>query len=157
MATCRVVPSPRHSPPGLLTGHGSCSIEPHPRASEASSSSRSPARRCTCATELCKGGIRDEAPAWSPDGTLIAFSRERNIFVIGPDGRELTRLTDCPPSRRPNDCESSSPTWSPDGSNIAFNRPDGVYVMNANGKDIRRIGPQGARAPAWQPQGVSPA
>ena len=114
-------------------------------------------RLTTCATELCKGGIRDEAPAWSPDGTLIAFSRERNIFVIGPDGRELTRLTDCPPSHRPNDCESSSPTWSPDGSNIAFNRPDGIYVMNADGTDIRRIGPQGARAPAWQPQGVSPA
>jgi Tol biopolymer transport system component len=40
----------------------------------------------------------DGSPAWSPDGTCIAFSSERDgnkdIYVMNADGRGQTRLTD---------------------------------------------------------------
>jgi len=39
-----------------------------------------------CLSQLCAGGAREANPAWSPDGGLIAFSRERNIFLVRPDG-----------------------------------------------------------------------
>lgn len=44
--------------------------------------------------------FEDASPAWSPDGTLIAFTRsahngpvdQREIYVIGPDGQGLRRI-----------------------------------------------------------------
>jgi Tol biopolymer transport system component len=39
---------------------------------------------------------RDAAPAWSPDGTRIAFYREEGevsaIFLVNADGSDLVRL-----------------------------------------------------------------
>ena len=39
----------------------------------------------------------DDAPDWSPDGTRIAFRRERGadgaIYTVGPDGSRLTRVS----------------------------------------------------------------
>ena len=77
-------------------------------------------------------GVR---PAWSPDGTRIAFQAERDgnvdVYVMDVDGGNVTRLTDDP-------APDSEPTWSPDGTRIAFvSRRGGnadVYVMTANGE-----------------------
>src|SRR5918995_6094775 len=77
----------------------------------------------------------DRWPAWSPDGTKIAFSRQvypytrDEIYVMNADGSGLTRLTN-------NDTEDSVPTWSPDGTRIAFSSHrtgfDEIWVMNAD-------------------------
>jgi Tol biopolymer transport system component len=73
-------------------------------------------------------------PAWSPDGTQIAFRSDRDgssdVYVINTDGTGLQDLTDDP-------AFDWAPSWSPDGSQIAFqtNR-DGdweIYIMNADG------------------------
>jgi Tol biopolymer transport system component len=74
------------------------------------------------------------SPAWSPDGTKIAFAANRTgnreIYVMDSDGSNQTRLT-----RNPKD--KGSPVWSPDGTKIAFIwHPDGsseIHAMNTDG------------------------
>ena len=57
------------------------------------------------------------APAWSPDGTRLAFlsdrSDKRQIYVIDPHGGEAERLTSVEEG-------VSSFAWAPDGRTIAF-------------------------------------
>jgi len=56
----------------------------------------------------------DGNPAWSPDGTRIAFDSnipgklDQDIYVIHADGTGLTRLTDSPAADK-------SPVWQPMG------------------------------------------
>ena len=94
-------------------------------------------------------------PAWSPDGTLIAFASARegsfDIYIVNADGTGTRRLT----SSNAND---QGPTWSPDGSRIAFSRSsDGghVWVMNADGTGARRLTDELAEEgePSWSPDG----
>ncbi|MEP7225358.1 MAG: DPP IV N-terminal domain-containing protein [Actinomycetota bacterium] len=91
-------------------------------------------------------------PAWSPDGTKIAFSSRRSgsfdVYVMNADGTGTQRLT----STKDHD---SHPTWSPDGTQIAFARSGDVYVMNADGSDAHRISDPTAEEsePAWSPDG----
>lgn len=90
-------------------------------------------------------------PAWSPDGTRIAFTTNRGatngrsfIALISPNGSGFLRLV---PGRRP--------AWSPDGSRIVFvggaDAP-GIYVVNADGSGLARITDNPAdTAPSWGP------
>jgi Tol biopolymer transport system component len=56
-------------------------------------------------------------PAWSPDGTRIAFSSSRDgnyeIYTMEPDGYGVERLTY-------TDEAEAEPAWSPDGRQIAY-------------------------------------
>ena len=67
-------------------------------------------------------GARDQMPAWSPDGTQIAFRSNRSgrtgIWVMPAEGGPATELTS-----GPWDLESG-PDWSPDGTQIAFSASD---------------------------------
>jgi dipeptidyl aminopeptidase/acylaminoacyl peptidase len=60
------------------------------------------------------------SPAWSPDGSRIAFtadSRESghfDIFTVQADGSGLVNLTNS------SDEEEMYPAWSPDGTRLAF-------------------------------------
>jgi Tol biopolymer transport system component len=73
-------------------------------------------------------------PAWSPDGSQIAFARGSSIMVVNPDGSGLRTLATCP------GCTGleSGPTWSPEGRRVAFAASDAnydgvIYVANVVG------------------------
>ena len=106
-------------------------------------------------------GLGDiSGPAWSPDGTRLAFhafsktNAAWDIYVQNADGSGLTNLTD----HRADDFE---PTWSPDGRQIAFlsDRDQSgkaeIYLMNADGTRPTRLTWHAATQsrPAWSPDG----
>jgi WD40-like Beta Propeller Repeat len=108
----------------------------------------------------------DTDPAWSPDGSKIAFVRFREggagIWVVNADGTGTRRVTDGGPDVDGTDL---GPAWSPDGSRIAFAREGrpakaatgntDIYVVNADGTDVVRLtdDPMMEYAPTWSPDG----
>lgn len=101
----------------------------------------------------------DARPAWSPDGTRIAFESlsdgKRSIWVMQADGQGLRRVTD------PNGLAAdSSPAWSPDGTQIAFDSDrDGnpeIYVVGLDRTVTTRLTSNTASDgfPAWSPDGT---
>lgn len=90
-------------------------------------------------------GIEDFDPAWSPDGSRVAFVSRRNgnvpdnvlqidreIFIMNRDGSSQQRLT-------ANFGAEAEPAFSPDGTEIVYvGTPDqlnvpGIYKINAAG------------------------
>jgi Tol biopolymer transport system component/DNA-binding winged helix-turn-helix (wHTH) protein len=86
----------------------------------------------------------ERAPAFSPDGTRIAFAwngdaasaGKFDLYVKAMDSEQLLRLT-----RSPSDWLHAA--WSPDGSTVAFTRKlegaTGVYLVPALGGAERRL------------------
>jgi Tol biopolymer transport system component len=92
--------------------------------------------------KLAEGGGFLGSPAWSPDGTKIAFTGNRGgVYVMKTDGSDQRKLA-----------EGDSPAWSSDGTKIAFVGTGGIYVMNADGSGQRKLahGDQ----PTWSPDGT---
>jgi dipeptidyl aminopeptidase/acylaminoacyl peptidase len=73
--------------------------------------------------QLTDGDYEDAAPAWSPDGALVAFvsnrdddwdlTTVRDVYVIEAEGGEPKPITS-------GEGACDSPAWSPDGSLISF-------------------------------------
>jgi len=106
-------------------------------------------------------------PAWSPDGTRIAFrstqaaTGRRQIYIVGSDGRTPRPLL----ISQAND---DSPAWSPDGQRIAFasdranpgsrNQPGTfeIYVYDLTTRTLEQLieSDQTAHYPAWRPRSL---
>ena len=99
----------------------------------------------------------DVVPAWSPEGSRVAFTSRRTgndeILVMGDDGTAQVNLTNHPG-------KDEHPTWSSDGGRIAFGSDrDGqfdVWVMNADGSGVTNLSnnPTFDNYPDWSPDGA---
>jgi Tol biopolymer transport system component len=87
-------------------------------------------------------------PAWSPDGTKLAFASGGEIWVINADGTNQQRLT----MTASTDID---PAWSPDGSKIVFAKGgSGISVINADGTNETPLTTNGGIQPSWSPDGT---
>lgn len=94
---------------------------------------------------------RGDAPAWSPDGSQLAFVRDNKIWTIDTDGTGEHVLID----------NAHAPAWSRDGSILSFSREDPcgkavctehVYYMKAGRPStVKLVGPvfTGSRRVLW--------
>ncbi|MCD4685863.1 MAG: DPP IV N-terminal domain-containing protein [Anaerolineae bacterium] len=83
---------------------------------------------------------RDAAPEWSPDGTAIVFTRDEEIWLMQPDGRDQYPLVD-DPTALPG--AVSGTAWSPDATRIAFSCDIGgnyeLFVINVDGTGLEQL------------------
>jgi Tol biopolymer transport system component len=87
----------------------------------------------------------DSFPAWSPDGSRMAFTHNGEIWVMDADGSGAHTL-----GRR-----GEEPTWAPEGRRIAFaSSQGGIATIRADGTHLRRLTEGGDSAPSWSVRGV---
>jgi len=118
---------------------------------------------------LTNDAASDVNPAWSPDGSKIAFVTDRDntrdghaeIYVMNADGTNPVRLA--------GGLGAVQPAWSPDGSKIAFAGAYlcggecyfALYLMNSDGSGVKELVgshppfafPTTFSGPAWSPDG----
>ena len=109
---------------------------------------------------LTSGNSVNTQPAWSADGSTLAFSSVRNsqsaIYLIDADGQNLRRLNQ-------STLWQTAPSWAPDGTAIAFlardNSKAGVdlHIVRLSDAALTVVGGNGLEkgpdAPVWSADG----
>jgi Tol biopolymer transport system component len=84
-------------------------------------------------------GFSDDSPAWSPDGTKVAFNREA---IDESTSRIMVLNTKTGGARQVQvvrGVERSDPAFSPDGHSLAFKRSDGIWIVGLDGSNPHRV------------------
>lgn len=110
--------------------------------------------------QLTEGPFYEYSPAWSPDGSEIAFGRfGTGIFVIPALGGPERKLVSVEESARPH------VAWSPDGNHVAYtdrpasDQPYGLRLLPRSGGDPRVLTAppatyEGDASPVFSPDGT---
>jgi Tol biopolymer transport system component len=88
---------------------------------------------------LTTGLAAESDPAWSPDGSRIAFTRGTDVVLLTFGDGSVTRLA-----------AGRQAAWSPDGSAVVFVGADGLFVVNADGSGLRRLTAGVHSQPTWR-------
>lgn len=102
----------------------------------------------------------DNTPAWSPDGTHIAFGRYNDLYMAGDiyvmyaDGSGLTNIT----LSDYDEYNYIDPAWSPNGRQLRYDDCYRCRDFRASTVDLVRSAPQLSincrRHPDWSPDGI---
>jgi TolB protein len=106
---------------------------------------------------LLSEGTTDYDPVWSPDGSTIAFTSDRegsaDLFRVKPDGSAIERLTDSP-------AYDDQAAFSPDGKQLVFvsTRSGGtsdLWTIDLASRRTKALtsGAGGDFRPSWSPDG----
>jgi len=98
--------------------------------------------------QLTFGDRNDGSPAWSPDGSRLAFVRQHDkkpqIWVLPLRGGEAFRVTDA-------EFGASNPHWSPDGQKILFSSTIPEWAIDGEPTwNYERPGRDFEDAPNWK-------
>jgi TolB protein len=110
-------------------------------------------------TRLTSAPGTEAYPAWSPDGTTIAFLSDRTgipqVWLMHADGTEQRQLT------FDSTWKDQVPDWRPDGSQLAYvadTAPDSggdIWVIDSDGSDPRPLTAGSTLVgTAWSPDGT---
>ncbi|MFD8087666.1 amidohydrolase family protein [Kitasatospora sp. NPDC059722] len=115
------------------------------------------------ASALTAPGLEPTRPAWSPDGSALAFCAYQgggfHLWTMAPDGSDLRQLTSGP-------WDDRGVSWSPDGRFLAFSSERGGDAVAGSSYDIWTVEVATGRLarltdradaedydPAWHPDG----
>jgi Tol biopolymer transport system component len=110
--------------------------------------------------QLTSGPGFDEFPAFSPDGSRIAYQHsqgdERAIYIMNVDGSNPSRVADFQGDTM------GRPVWSPDGSMLAFDlyltdQTWDIYAVSSDGSGLAVLAGDpntDELAPVWSPDGT---
>jgi TolB protein len=106
---------------------------------------------------LVRDGL-SASPSWSPDGNQIVFVREGELWVVGPGGGRLRRLTT-------TELDETDPDWAPDGPRIVFvlHHPcggncdvPGLFTVRPDGTDVTEVSDfSELQQPSWSPTALA--
>lgn len=108
------------------------------------------------ATAITDGMDDARQPAWSPDGSRIAFQSYRDgqwrLWTIAPDGQDAQAITS-------GSFDDREPHWSPDGTRLAFSSDRGgnydIWIVDLASGGVTRVtdDPANDYFPTWSPDG----
>ena len=106
--------------------------------------------------------VIDDFPAWSPEGSTIAYHHFHYTYIDSATGRggydyDSTGIWFISPDGSNNRMflkDGDLPDWSPDGKWIAFVRGAQIYKIMVNGDSLTQLTSEGRNFfPDWSPDG----